>query len=84
MRPYTPMTRPSVVGYLDLVVKAYPEGKMSKHISELKIGDKLDFKGPIVKLAYKPNQYKHRMMDIRGGQTPSGPCQINQKNIGPL
>ena len=71
IRPYTPMTRPSVVGYLDLVVKAYPEGKMSKHISELKIGDKLDFKGPIVKLAYRPNQYKHIGMVAGGtGITP--------------
>ena len=27
IRPYTPTTRPEVAGYLDLVVKAYPEGK---------------------------------------------------------
>ena len=71
LRPYTPITRPDVVGYLDLVVKAYPEGKMSKHIAEMKIGDKLDFKGPIVKLAYKPNQYKSIGMVAGGtGITP--------------
>ena len=56
IRPYTPTTRPEVAGYLDLVVKSYPEGKMSKHIGSLKVGDTLDFKGPIVKKAYTPNE----------------------------
>jgi hypothetical protein len=49
MRPYTPISRPEVVGYLDLAVKTYPEGKMSKHMANMKVGDKLDFKGPILK-----------------------------------
>jgi len=57
MRPYTPISRPEVVGYLDLAVKTYPEGKMSKHMANMKVGDKLDFKGPILKKAYKPNEY---------------------------
>ena len=39
-----------VVEYLDLAVKVYPEGKMSKHIHSLKPGDTLDFKGPIMGL----------------------------------
>ena len=56
IRPYTPTTRPEVAGHLDLVVKSYPEGKMSKHIGSLKVGDTLDFKGPIVKKAYTPNE----------------------------
>ena len=66
MRPYTPISRPNEVGYLDLAVKTYPEGKMSKHIAELKVGEKLKFKGPIVKLPYKPNQYKEIGM-VAGG-----------------
>jgi cytochrome-b5 reductase len=37
------------------VVKVYPEGKMSKHIGNLQVGDSLDVKGPIQKLPYKPN-----------------------------
>ena len=43
LRPYTPMSRPNAKGYLDLAVKVYPEGKMSKHIASLKPGDTLDF-----------------------------------------
>jgi len=66
MRPYTPMSRPGVAGYLELAVKTYPEGKMSKHIAELKVGDTLDFKGPITKLPYKPNEYTKIGM-IAGG-----------------
>lgn len=71
IRPYTPVSRPEQVGYLDLVVKSYPQGKMSKHIAELKVGDKLEFKGPIVKLKYEPNQYKEIGMVAGGtGITP--------------
>eukprot|EP00316_Scyphosphaera_apsteinii_P005097 CAMPEP_0119329352 /NCGR_PEP_ID=MMETSP1333-20130426/75629_1 /TAXON_ID=418940 /ORGANISM="Scyphosphaera apsteinii, Strain RCC1455" /LENGTH=285 /DNA_ID=CAMNT_0007338449 /DNA_START=74 /DNA_END=931 /DNA_ORIENTATION=- len=57
MRPYTPISRPDQTGYLELAVKSYPEGKMSKHIASLAPGDTLDFKGPILKLAYTANQY---------------------------
>ena len=58
MRPYTPISRPGVKGYLELAVKTYQDGKMSKHMESLKVGDTLDFKGPIVKLPYKANDYK--------------------------
>ena len=71
LRPYTPLSRPDAKGYLDLAVKVYPEGKMSKHIDSLKPGDTLDFKGPILKTAYKPNQYEHIGMVAGGtGITP--------------
>ena len=66
IRPYTPISRPESKGYVDLAVKAYPDGKMSKHIASLKVGDTLDMKGPIVKLPYKPNQYTSVGM-IAGG-----------------
>jgi len=66
MRPYTPISRPAVAGYLELAVKTYPDGKMSKHMASLKVGDKLDFKGPIVKLPYKPNEFKEIGM-VAGG-----------------
>jgi cytochrome-b5 reductase len=45
IRPYTPTSAPDAKGHLDLVIKAYPEGKMSKHLGELKVGDSVDFKG---------------------------------------
>lgn len=57
LRPYTPISRPEQKGYLELAVKSYPEGKMSKHIASLSPGETLEFKGPILKLAYTANQY---------------------------
>ena len=40
------------------VVKGYEQGKLSKHIVGLKEGDTLEFKGPVMKLTYKPNMKK--------------------------
>ena len=40
------------------VVKGYEQGKLSKHIVGLKEGDTLEFKGPVMKLTYKPNMRK--------------------------
>lgn len=57
IRPYTPITRPQETGYVDLAIKTYPDGKMSKYIADLKVGDTLDFKGPIVKLPYNANEH---------------------------
>eukprot|EP00798_Chlamydomonas_sp_ICE-L_P022036 gene22036-29099_t len=58
IRPYTPTSAPDAKGYLDLVVKTYPTGKMSKHIGDLSVGDSLEMKGPIPKLAYSANMKK--------------------------
>ena len=55
IRPYTPLSPPSAVGHVDLAVKVYPEGKMSKHIGSLQVGDELEFKGPYLKFPYEPN-----------------------------
>ena len=39
---------------------------MSQHMASLKVGDKLDFKGPIVETKYAPNQYAQVGM-VAGG-----------------
>lgn len=66
IRPYTPTSPPSAQGYMDLVVKTYPTGKMSKHFGDLKVGDTLEMKGPIPKYPYQPNIKKHVGM-VAGG-----------------
>ena len=66
LRPYTPVSRPDEQGYLELAVKSYPNGVMSKHIASLKIGEYLDFKGPNLKLPYKANEYSKIGM-VAGG-----------------
>lgn len=74
IRPYTPVTspdEPEPIGHFDLIVKVYPEGKMSKHIGSLKVGDELDVKGPISKFAVAPNMKKNIGMIAGGsGLTP--------------
>ncbi|XP_015866415.2 NADH-cytochrome b5 reductase-like protein [Ziziphus jujuba] len=66
VRPYTPISDPDVKGYFDLLIKVYPEGKMSQHFASLKPGDVVEVKGPIEKLRYSPNMKKHIGM-IAGG-----------------
>ncbi|KAJ8444615.1 hypothetical protein Cgig2_023678 [Carnegiea gigantea] len=66
IRPYTPISDPDTKGYFDLMIKIYPEGKMSQHFAKLKPGDVVEVKGPIEKLRYMPNMKKHIGM-IAGG-----------------
>lgn len=58
VRPYTPTNTNAEKGELELVVKGYPDGKLSKHIVNLNVGDELAMKGPFHKFEYKPNMYK--------------------------
>ncbi|KAF5204204.1 Nadh-cytochrome b5 reductase-like protein [Thalictrum thalictroides] len=66
IRPYTPISDSDAKGYFDLLIKVYPEGKMSQHLASLKPGDVIEVKGPIEKLRYSPNMKKHIGM-IAGG-----------------
>ncbi|BBN13705.1 cytochrome-b5 reductase [Marchantia polymorpha subsp. ruderalis] len=71
IRPYTPVTSPDVKGYFDLVVKIYPEGKMTQHMAKLGVGDTLEVKGPLPKIPYSPNMKRHIGMVAGGtGITP--------------
>ncbi|XP_057453373.1 NADH--cytochrome b5 reductase 1-like [Lotus japonicus] len=66
MRSYTPITLDSDRGYFDLVVKMYPNGKMSHHFRQMKEGDSLAVKGPKGRFGYKPGQVRAFGM-IAGG-----------------
>ncbi|XP_077211051.1 FAD/NAD(P)-binding oxidoreductase isoform X2 [Tasmannia lanceolata] len=71
IRPYTPISDPDSKGYFDLLVKVYPEGKMSQYLASLKPGDIVEVKGPIEKLRYSPNMKKNIGMVAGGtGITP--------------
>ncbi|XP_030441228.2 NADH--cytochrome b5 reductase 1-like [Syzygium oleosum] len=56
IRPYTPITLDSDLGYFELVVKMYPKGRMSHHFREMREGDYLPVKGPKGRFKYKPGQ----------------------------
>ncbi|XP_023180204.1 NADH-cytochrome b5 reductase 3 isoform X3 [Drosophila hydei] len=64
IRPYTPISSDDDVGYVDLIVKVYfkdthPKfpagGKMTQHLEEMELGDKISFRGPSGRLQYLGN-----------------------------
>eukprot|EP00898_Chlorokybus_atmophyticus_P005669 jgi/Chlat1/6102/Chrsp40S05686 len=56
VRPYTPVSNDDEdQGFIQLVVKVYPQGRMSQRLHSLKEGDTIDFKGPVGRYVYKGN-----------------------------
>ncbi|KAL0555116.1 hypothetical protein IC582_009049 [Cucumis melo] len=56
IKSYTPTTLDSDVGYFELVIKMYPQGRMSHHFREMRMGDSLAVKGPKGRFKYQPGQ----------------------------
>ena len=61
-RPYTPLSAASFVktngngdgeGTLDLVVKRYPDGEVSRWLHRLRVGDEVGVRGPVVTWDFK-------------------------------
>ncbi|KAJ2233057.1 hypothetical protein H4R99_002757 [Coemansia sp. RSA 1722] len=77
IRPYTPVSPQDARGYFDLVIKRYPNGKMSNHIHSLAPGDVLEIKGPIPKYPYKAGALKEVGM-IAGGSGITPMLQLIQ------
>ncbi|KAF5312164.1 hypothetical protein D9619_003032 [Psilocybe cf. subviscida] len=65
-RSYTPISNDDDRSRFDLIVKTYEKGNISRHIANLKIGDKLKVKGPKGNFLYTPNVVQHLSM-IAGG-----------------
>jgi len=71
IRPYTPTTGDETPGSMELVVKVYDQGKVSKAFGDLKVGGSMEMKGPFKKFEYKPNDKKEIGMVCGGsGITP--------------
>ncbi|CAJ2671953.1 unnamed protein product [Trifolium pratense] len=58
IKPYTPTTLDSDVGHFDLVIKMYPQGRMSHHFREMRVGDSLAVKGP-------KGRFKYQLGEVR-------------------
>jgi NAD(P)H-flavin reductase/cytochrome b involved in lipid metabolism len=54
-RAYTPVSPYGDTGFIDFLIKAYPNGKMSEHLRRIQIGDTIKMKGPKGKLGYLGN-----------------------------
>lgn len=58
-------------GYMDLLIKKYPNGPMSTHVHDLKPGQSLDVKGPLPKYPWTPNKHPEIALVLGGtGITP--------------
>jgi cytochrome-b5 reductase len=66
IRPYTPVSDEDSRGFLDFIIKKYPNGPMSEHMHSMTPGQTLDMKGPIPKYPYEANKHEHIGM-IAGG-----------------
>ncbi|KAE9599682.1 putative cytochrome-b5 reductase [Lupinus albus] len=58
IKPYTPTTLDSDVGYFELVIKMYPQGRMSHHFREMRVGDYLAVRGPKGRFKYQPGEVR--------------------------
>jgi cytochrome-b5 reductase len=72
MRPYTPVSEGLQRGYVDFVIKVYPQGRMSQAMDALEIGQSLQFKGPKGLFKYAPRG--HRSVGMLAGGTGITPC----------
>ncbi|QOU20448.1 hypothetical protein BRETT_005105 [Brettanomyces bruxellensis] len=66
IRYYTPISNQFDEGFFDIMVKSYKEGKVSRYFAGLKVGEKVDFKGPVGRMEYTKNMAKEIYM-IAGG-----------------
>jgi len=44
IRPYNPISDSAILGSFDLLIKVYSDGKASKFVDGLKVGDRVEFK----------------------------------------
>ncbi|CAN1271870.1 NADH--cytochrome b5 reductase 1 [Linum perenne] len=62
IKPYTPTTLDSDAGHFELVIKMYPQGRMSHHFREMRVGDSLAVKGPKVRFRVSSNRCFNRSL----------------------
>jgi cytochrome-b5 reductase len=66
-----PSARADTKGYMELIVKKYPNGPMSTHMHDMVPGQRLDFKGPLPKYPWSENKHEHIALVAGGtGVTP--------------
>ncbi|KAK5628324.1 hypothetical protein RRF57_004039 [Xylaria bambusicola] len=66
-RSYTPISNNADCGMLDLIVKCYPDGKLTGgYLATLSIGDEVQFRGPKGAMRYK-HGYCKRIGMLAGG-----------------
>lgn len=80
VRSYTPISSDENLGYFDLLIKSYPQGNISLHMSKLKLGETLKVRGPKGAMVYTPGLVRRFGM-IAGGTGITPMLQIIQAII---
>lgn len=71
-RSYTPVSNSKDQGYLELVIKVYPQGVMTNYLAALKPNDLVQFRGPKGRMNYHRGLCKNLGMIVGGtGITPA-------------
>lgn len=65
-RSYTPVSNNGDLGRVELLVKVYDQGLMTKHLESMQVGDTIDIRGPKGAMQYSRQYAKHIGM-IAGG-----------------
>ncbi|RQM08531.1 hypothetical protein DH86_00000252 [Scytalidium sp. 3C] len=66
VRSYTPISGDHQPGFVDLLIKSYPTGNISKYMAGLTVGQTIKIRGPKGAMVYTPNMVRHFGM-IAGG-----------------
>lgn len=72
MRSYTPISDVDAHGSVQLLVKSYPTGNLSRVLGELQVGASVEMKGPKGKFLYRPNMTER--IGMLAGGTGITPC----------
>jgi len=52
-RPYTPVSSDDELGFFDMLVKVYSDGKMGQHLKALPVGGQIEVRGPLGDIRYE-------------------------------
>ncbi|KAJ1665632.1 hypothetical protein IW140_003098 [Coemansia sp. RSA 1813] len=68
-------------GYVDLVVKRYPHGSLSRFLHDTRVGDQVEMRGPLLSWPYEPGKYGSVYM-IAGGTGVAPMYQLVETVLG--
>lgn len=57
-RQYTPVSTTDCYGFFDVLIKVYPNGKMSSYVQSWHVGDIIEWRGPFGRFSYIPSKYR--------------------------
>lgn len=80
IRYYSPISNQFDTGFFDILVKSYPQGKVSKRFAMLREGQTVMFRGPVGRLEYSTNMAKEIGL-IAGGSGITPILQVITKVI---